>query len=74
MIEVSDDGRHWTKIDKRSNCSSLSSKNKQETFIVQENDFSRFCRFRHNGEFWNYSILICSGFNQIEFYGILKIF
>ena len=71
VIEISNDGVNWITIDEQKNYTELKGTNVVKTFKVKANKFSRYCRFRHTGEYWG-----CSGytlrFNSIEFYGHLK--
>lgn len=71
IIEISDDGENWTKIDEHSNYDGLNGHYISKTFSVEPNEFSRFCRFRHTGEYYGYPNW-CLAFNSIEFYGRLK--
>ena len=70
VIEISDDGNNWTQIDEHKNYSELNSPYTVKTFEVHKNKFSRFCRFRHTGEYWvpNNFLRI----NSIEFYGQIR--
>lgn len=70
VIEISSDGKQWTKIDEHSNYSGLNERGAIKTFNVQPNQFSRFFRFRHTGEYWgpNWALK----FNSIEIFGKLK--
>lgn len=73
ILEISDDNKSWTKIDEHTNDSSLNGSNKIATFKVKnKSNFSRYCRLRHSGEFWDYKSFASPGFSQIEFYGSLK--
>ena len=75
VIEVSDDGKHWTIIDEQRNCSYLCDLN-ITCFFNTENTgkFSRFVKLRHIGNSWfdspngdHYVAIKC-----IEFYGKLR--
>lgn len=71
VIEISDDKKNWTKIDEHSNYDGLNGHYITKTFSVEPNQFSRYCRFYHTGEYYGYPNL-CLAFNSIEFYGRLK--
>lgn len=74
IIEVSNDNNKWITIDEHRNDSSLKGENISMTFSTQPNDFYRFCRIRHNGEYWGYEPRFTSvEFNSIELYGNLKV-
>lgn len=71
VIEVSNDGSNWTKIHEVTDCSELNGNSNIKTFEVQRKQKCRYCRFRHNGEYWD-----MPGYNFrigcIEFYGHLS--
>ena len=76
VIEISDDNKSWTEIDSHSNDPTLNSPGKIATFDVKPNNFSRFCRFRHIGDYWQIKVGVVAGsirINSIEFYGQLKL-
>lgn len=70
VIEISNDGENWFKIDEQSNYSGLNEPNSIKTFDVHSSSFARFCRFRHTGEY--YVIGNCIRIHSIEFYGSIK--
>lgn len=75
-IEISDDNKSWTEIDHHRNDPTLNSPGKIATFDVKPNNFSRFCRFRHIGDYWQYKegiVALSIRINSIEFYGQLKL-
>ncbi|KAK8880655.1 positive regulation of cilium movement [Tritrichomonas musculus] len=72
VIEISNDCSNWEKIDEHSNCNDLNGRLISKTFKVKRNHFTRYCRFRHNGEFCEYQTNYYPGFSGIEFYGTLK--
>lgn len=70
---MSDDNENWTTIDERNDDSSLNGPNIIRSFPTTKNKFARYCRFRHNGEYWGYKPSGTSiEFNAIEFYGRIK--
>lgn len=71
VIEISSDGNDWTQIDQRLNNSELNGQGNFRTFDVSSNHFSRYCRFRHTGDYWGYPNW-CLIINSIEFYGRVR--
>lgn len=75
VIEVSNDGKLWTEVDRNENSAVLRGPYKCVNFNVlqQTKDFFRFIRLRQTGESWWYMgehnyLTLCS----IDFYGKLK--
>ena len=73
VLEVSNDKSNWKTIDTHSNDEIFKGSIKIQTFKVQKNDFSRYCRIRHTGEFCDYSSGCHMQIYRIEFYGKLEI-
>lgn len=73
VIETSNNGKDWRKIDEHSDYSELNGPNLIKTFDVHSNRFSRYCRFRNTGEYWGIKEKWGIQFNSIEFYGSIKI-
>ena len=72
VIEISDDGKEWTKIDEHSNYTELNGRSIIKTFKISQKHFSRFIRLRNNGEFYGCNNGFCLCLNSIEFYGQLQ--
>ena len=73
VLEISNDNSNWKTIDEHKDDSSLNGPNLTRTFSTQKSKFSRYCRFRHTGEYWGYKPSGTSiEFNSLEFYGKLK--
>lgn len=68
ILEVSNDGQNWTKIDERKNCQEVNGPKKTGTFSVQANDFSRYVRLNQTEPSWNNAHV---WFYYMEFYGYL---
>ena len=76
VIEISNDEKSWSEIDKHTDDPTMNSPGKIATFKVNNSRFARYVRFRHTGPFWKSltGIMACSiRINSIEFYGRLKI-
>lgn len=71
VIEVSNDGSNWTQIHEVTDCSELNGNSNIKTFEVQQKQKCRYCRFRHNGKYWNMSSFYFR-IGCIEFYGCLS--
>lgn len=74
VIEVSNDGKEWKEIDRRSDETSMNQRFVTVSFDVREqSDYSRYIRLRQTGQSWcedgNHSKFL---FHLIEFYGQLK--
>ena len=71
IIEVSNDGTHWTTIDERKNCSTLNGRCLTGTFKVRSNNFSRYIRLHQTDKTW-----VGNGFYVVlyylEFYGYIE--
>lgn len=75
VIEISKDGVMWETIDERIDDESLNGENIVKNFEVQKKKekFTKFCRFRHTGEYWGFEPDCTSiEFNAIEFYGKIR--
>ena len=72
VIEISNDLNKWTTIDEHSNSSELNGRNYIKTFNTTNQRFSRYCRFRHTGDYYGINDGYSMGFKNIEFYGRLK--
>lgn len=72
VIEISDDGNNWIQIDQHSNYTGLNGYRIIKTFSVSRKSFSRYCRFRHNGEYYGCYFSNTIIIRSIEFYGRLQ--
>ena len=72
VIEISNDHKHWIKIDQHSDCQDLNGSNRMKTYDVKQYNFSRYCKFRHISDYYG-SDQYYLGINCIEFYGKLKL-
>lgn len=71
VIEISDDGNSWIQIDEHSHYSELNGPLITKSFKVSTKQFSRYIRFRHNGEYYGFFNRWHLGLKSIEFYGAL---
>lgn len=71
VFEVSDDKNDWKTIDTHTNDEIFKGSIKIQTFKVQKNNFSRYCRIRHTGTFCDYTTGSHMQICRIEFYGNL---
>ena len=75
VIEVSNDGKTWTEIDRHENDSSLNDKLIVATFSVQkkQKEFYKFVRIRQTGNSWDkrYNHFYF-GISYIEFFGNIQ--
>ena len=73
VIEASNDGNSWTKIDERKDDSSLYRANVISTFHIKENnEFYKFIRLRQTDKPWDSNSFFVQ-LRFLEFYGKLKI-
>ena len=69
VLEVSDDGNHFTEIDRRENCDLLNGRLRTATFEVSHSTPTRFVRLRQTGlNWWGDNDL---DLNQIDFSGFI---
>ena len=68
VLEVSNDGENWDKIDEQTNYQGLNGANITKTFEVSKKTFSRYCRIRLTDEYYGYPSCRLA-LNAIEFYG-----
>lgn len=71
VMEVSDDGANWEIVDEHTDYEGLNGSNLIKTFDVKPSNFSRYCRFRHTGDYWGYSSVYLV-IKSIEFFGKLQ--
>lgn len=67
-IEISEDGKTWTKIDEQKNCEAINGSRLTGTFEVKPNKFSRYIRLLQTDKNWSGNYF---WFYYIEFYGYL---
>ena len=70
IIEISQDGKEWTKVDEHKNFTGLNGNNSIQTFQVETKHFAKYVRFRHNGEYHFNTCYFRIG--CIELFGCLK--